>query len=316
MSNQDTYRQLCQEHPCIPLFMQAWWLDATNLPWDVILFEYKKQIAGFYVYSYVQKWGRTLIVQPTLTQYSGPFLFYPDGLSLHERYSFENKAYNYFIEQLERKKYHFIEQNWHHSQQNWQPFFWKEYNQTTCYTYLLENIANKDAIWEGMSADKRHRHAKKISNKCTVSLNLSPQDFYQFYVQCLKKRGRKIFYSQEVFEQIYRASKQHHQGQILALLDEKNELQAALWVVWDSTYAYNLVLALNGEYQHNKGAVTKLVWEAILFLQGKTMHYDFEGSMIQGSALRNQSFGARQIPYHRIQKSHSKILSLWRYLKK
>lgn len=316
MSNQDTYRQLCQQRTDIPLFMQAWWLDATNLPWDVILFKHQNQIAGFYVYSYVKKWGKTLIVQPTLTQYSGPFLFYPDGLSQTAKYSFENKAYKYFIEQIEAKKYHFMEQNWHHSQQNWQHFYWNHFSQSTRYTYVLDNIASQEAIWEGMSTDKRHRHAKKISNKCTISLNLSPQDFYQFYVQCLKKRGRKIFYSQEELEQLYSAAKQRHQGQILALLDEENKLQAAVWVVWDNNYAYNLVLALNSEYQYNKGATTLLVWEAILFLQGKTMHYDFEGSMIQGSALRNQSFGARQVPYHRIQKSHSKTLSLWRYLKK
>lgn len=316
MSLKDTYRQLCGQRTDIPLFMQAWWLDATHLPWDVLLFEHKKQVAGFYVYSYTQKWGKKLIVQPSLTQFSGPFLFYPDGLSVADKYSFENKAYNYFIEQLKALNFQFLEQNFHHSQTNHQPFYWEGYAQTTRYTYLLENIAHTDAIWEGMSPDKRLRHVKKLEDKCRISLDVSPQEFYHFYEQCLQKRGRKILYPLAVFEQLHQAAQARNQGQIIALLDNENNLQAALWIVWDATYAYNMILALNTDYTYNKGATTKLVWEAILFLQGKTLHYDFEGSMIQGSALRNQSFGAKQVPFFHLQKSHSKLLSLWRFMKK
>lgn len=316
MSNKETYRQLCEQHPDIPLFMQAWWLDATHLPWDVILFEHKNHIAGFYVYSYTKKWGKTLIVQPQLTQYAGPFLFYPESLKQEQRYSFQNKAYNYFIEQLEKRGFDFLEQNFHHSQTYHQPFYWNKYQQTTRYTYLIENIANTQAIWEGMSPDKRIRHAKKLADKYSLSFDISPKEFYSFYQQCLQKRGRKILYSYTTFEQLHRAAEQRNQGQIIALLDHQNNLQAALWLVWDATYAYNMVLALNTDYAYNKGATTLLIWEAILFLQGKTLHYDFEGSMIQGNAMRNQSFGATHMPFFHIQKSHSKLLSLWRSIKK
>lgn len=313
MSNQETYRKLCQEHPDIPLFMQAWWLDASDMPWDVILYTNKGKIAGFYVYSYVQKWGHTLITQPTLTQYSGPFLFLPNDLPLAQRYSLENKAYNYFIAQLEAKKYHFIEQNWHHSQTNHQPFYWQGFKQSTRYTYVLDNT-DTEAVWQGLSSDKKKKYLRSEQSDLRLSLSLSHVDFYHLYKQCLSHKGQHIYYPFKTFEKLYLAAKDHQCGQILAIYDKQNQLHAALWIVWDNNAAYNMIIPIV-EAHKSSGASTRLIFEAMRLLQGKTKQFDFEGSMIQGVALHNQSFGAQQIPFHHLQKSHSKLLSLWRMFK-
>jgi hypothetical protein len=55
-----------------------------------------------------------------------------------------------------------------------------------------------------------------------------------------------------------------------------------------------------------------LIWETIKFLADKTKHYDFEGSMIKGVALRNQSYGAIVVPYNCISKSNSLLMSAWK----
>jgi hypothetical protein len=312
VSHKETYRKLCQERTDIPLFMQAWWLDATPLPWDVILYQPKGQVLGFYVYSYVKKWGKTMIIQPMLTQYSGPFLFLPDGISLTQKYSLENKAYHYFIEQLAAKKYHFIEQNWHYSQQNWQPFYWHGFKESSRYTFVLENL-QIDEIRQALSPDKK----KKLHKAQALQLRFDTtcQDFYQLYHVQLQAKGTSIFYPFEVFQKLHDAAKQRNQGQIFSLHDEAGNLHAALWVVWDSHTAYHLIIPIHPAYR-SSGATTRLIFEALQFLQGKTKQYDFEGSMIQGVALHNQSFGAKQVAFHQIQKSHSKLLSLWRMLKK
>lgn len=312
MSAQDTYRKLCKEHPDIPLFMQAWWLDATNMPWDVILYQPNDKVVGFYVFSYVKKWGKTLILQPMLTQYSGPYLFYPAGISMAQKYSLQNKAYNYFIEQLEAKNYHFIEQNWHHSQHNWQPFYWQGFKQTTRYTFILKDM-DVTAIKKGLSSDKKN----KLNKAQTLQLRLdtSCQAFYSLCKQHIQAKGDAIFYSLETFQKLHDAAKQRQQGQILSLHDSAGHIHAALWVVWDSQAAYHLIMPIVPTLR-NSGASTRLIVEAIRFLQDKTRQYDFEGSMIQNVALHNQSFGATQVAFHQIQKSHSKVLSLWRMLKK
>lgn len=315
MNSKEQYRKLCQERTDIPLFLQAWWLDATDMPWDVLLFEQKNSIAGVYVFSYTKKLGKTIIVQPTLTQYSGPFLFYPAGASLEEKYSLQNKAYNYFIEQLEQRGYAFLEQNFHHSQRNHQPFYWNGFKQTTRYTYLLENINNMDAIWAGISHHKRQKNITKTKDLLQLRQDMSIHDFYQFYQSTLQQKGARIFYPFETLNKLYCAAKEKQQAQILSLHDHQDNLHVALLFVWDSTSAYNLIIAINPLFK-SSGATSRIVWEAMLYLQGKTQHYDFEGSMIQGVALKNQSFGALQIPFHHLQKSHSKLYSLWRMLKK
>ena len=57
---------------------------------------------------------------------------------------------------------------------------------------------------------------------------------------------------------------------------------------------------------------TLLLWEILNFLKDKTKNYDFEGSMIKGIALRDQSYGAVAVPYHSISKSNSFVMSAWK----
>lgn len=314
MDAKDTYRRLCKQRTDIPLFLQPWWLDATDMAWDVILYQEKGQIRGIYVYSYCKKWGKTIITQPTLTQYSGPYLLDQASLSQIEQYSLQNKAYNYFIDQLEQRGYSFLEQNFHHSQTNHQPFYWQGFRQTTRYSYLLENIADMDAIWNGMSHRKRQKNISKTQGKFCLIDDMSYAEFYRFYRSTLQEKGKEIFYDAPTFAKLHNAAKSRQQGQILALYDEQNDLHVALWVVWDRQTAYNMIIAINPRYK-SSGATSLIIWEALQFLQDKTQHYDFEGSMIQGVALKDQSFGAKQVAYHTIQKSHSKLYSLWRRLK-
>ena len=89
-------------HKEIPLFMQAWWLDATSKEnWDVIFAKIHDEIVGFFVFSYQQKLGKTIVTNLPLTQYSGPYIFYPKDLNKSDIHSFENKVYTSIIEQLE-----------------------------------------------------------------------------------------------------------------------------------------------------------------------------------------------------------------------
>ena len=39
MTNKERYRELCQQSDTLPIFMQAWWLDAVcaGKDWDVVL---------------------------------------------------------------------------------------------------------------------------------------------------------------------------------------------------------------------------------------------------------------------------------------
>ena len=299
-------------HKEIPLFMQAWWLDATSKEsWDVIFAKIHDEIVGFFVFSYQKKLGKTIVTNLPLTQYSGPFIFYPTNLNKSDIHSFENKVYTSIIEQLDSKNIDFIEINCHHSFKNWQQFFWSGYKQTTKYTYILENISNKDTLLKEMSYSQRAKRIKKAKNDYYFSLELSAEEFYDFYKSNLKDLDKTIFYSKDFFLKLYNAAKERNQGQIISIYSKDNELLAALWTIWDSEFAYNMIMTSDKKKKCSEGT-TLLIWETIDFLKDKTKNYDFEGSMIKGVALRNQSYGATALPYHCISKSNSLIMSAWK----
>ena len=292
--------------------MQAWWLDATSKEnWDVIFAKIHDEIVGFFVFSYQKKLGKTIVTNLPLTQYSGPFIFYPTNLNKSDIHSFENKVYTSIIEQLDSKNIDFIEINCHHSFKNWQQFFWSGYKQTTKYTYILENISNKDTLLKEMSYSQRAKRIKKAKNDYYFSLELSAEEFYDFYKSNLKDLDKTIFYSKDFFLKLYNAAKERNQGQIISIYSKDNELLAALWTIWDSEFAYNMIMTSDKKKKCSEGT-TLLIWETIDFLKDKTKNYDFEGSMIKGVALRNQSYGATALPYHSISKSNSLIMSAWK----
>jgi hypothetical protein len=306
-STKERYRQLCNEKP-IPLFMQAWWMDAAcqGKEWDVLLCEKDKEIIGVLPYLLVKKWGFCLILQPQLTQYNGVWIDYPEQCELQQRYALEKEVMSDLILQLEKLKINYFEQNFHFSATNWQPFYWKGFKQTTRYTYQLDNIVNSENIYSSFHLFKQ-RHINKAQKKLQVDFNLSIEEFYSFHSQSILAKGGRVFYSKSFFEKLAKSAVSRQQGAVIAVRDKENNIHAAMFVVWDKSSAYYLVSAINPTFK-SSGASIYMVWEAIRFLSAKTKKFDFEGSMIEGVAKANQEFGATQIPYFTISKSSSILL--------
>lgn len=71
----ELYRNLCDSEATIPLFSQAWWLDAVaGDNWDVALVKKGNQVIGALPYVVKKKYGFTLLTQPSLTQTLGPWI--------------------------------------------------------------------------------------------------------------------------------------------------------------------------------------------------------------------------------------------------
>lgn len=317
IDNREKYREICNTHSSIPLFLQHWWMEAAcGSDWNVLIsYDNGENLCGVLVFHYVKKYGKLLIVPAILTQYSGTWLFYPDNLTTEARYSFENKTYNDLIKQMEALKPDLFELNFHYSQQYWQPFYWSGYSQTTRYTYRIEDISNIKSVFEGMSHRKRQKPLAKATGEFEFRLDLKAGDFYDAYAAQLKSEGERILYSKELFLKIYEASHQRGQGQIFSLYSKSGELATALYVVWDANSAYNLVIHINDKFR-SSGATTLIVYDVIEYISSKTESYDFEGSMIQGVALKNQSFGAAIVPFSKISKITSPMMKVWRALKR
>jgi hypothetical protein len=309
-SNKEKYRKLCNEKP-IPLFMQAWWMDAVcceGKKWDVLLVEQNEEIKASLVYHVVNRLGFKLIIQPQFTQYNGIWIDYSGSINNQKKYVFEKEIMNDFIEQLKQLKINYFEQNFHHSITNWLPFYWNGFKQTTRYTYQINNLTDIENIYSSFSYAKK-KQIKKTEKDFKVDFSIEAKEFYELHKHSLSTDGKKIAYSMALFQSIYNAATAKEQGAIIGIRDLNNNLHAALFIVWNSDTAYNLISAINPLYK-SSGASTRVVWEAIKFLSNKTTIFDFEGSMIEGVAQSFQQFGTEQVPYFNISKLNSKSLSI------
>ena len=191
----------------------------------------------------------------------------------------------------------------HPSFNNWLPFYWENYQQTTSYTYVLKNISNIDEIIKKMHHSKR-KNLLKANKKLIIETNVSVNIFYAHHKMTLKKDGKVISYSFQYLQRIVEAARLFGHIEILAAKDSDNIIHSAIVVVYDKISAYYIASSIDSKYR-NSGSVTMLIVEAIKIVSSITDTFDFEGSTIQGVELSFRRFGAEQVPYFIISKGSS-----------
>ncbi len=305
----ETYRKFC-EKDAVPLFLQAWWMDAVCVKgsWDVLLYEKQGDILATMPFHVRKKFGLKFIIEPQLTPFSGIWMKYPENNSLRNRYELQRKACNYFIAQLEKTGFVFYQQTFHPSFTNWLPFYWKGFQQTTRYTFAIEDISHPQEVFTTFSERKR-RDIRKAESILKISFDLEPRAFYEFHQKALAQRKEKISYSWELFQRLTDAVFNRNQGLILSANDDQGRLYATLLVVWDTASAYCLVYAVD-EHHKQSGALSLLIWEAIQYLSDKTIAFDLEGSMMEPVADSYRQFANQLVPYFEIKKSNSLLVNV------
>ena len=316
ITNKERYRDYCDENKHIPLFMQAWWLDAVciNESWDVILGKKNDQIIAIWVYHFVNKLGFKIIIQPQLTQTSGIWIDYPKGLSKNEIVYFDNEVMKDLINQFQKQRFSYYDQNFHHSITNWLPLYWNGFKQTTRYTYQILDISDPLKCFENFSYAKK-KQIKKAQKNITINYDLSAESFYEQLEQNFKALGQNVYYQKDLFLKLFEVCQKRNQGCIISAHDEQMCFHAALFIVWDDNSTYNLISAINPAFR-SSGASSLIVWEALQFSSNKSKIFDFEGSMNKNIEKSFRQFGTVQVPYFRIIKFNSLYFKILHQLHK
>lgn len=302
----DKYRALCIHEPSIPLFSQAWWLDAAagERGWDVVLVEKDAQILASLPYVKKNRYGFILLTQPPLTQNLGPWLRLDCGIKNSKKLAYEKDILQALYAQL--PKHDHYGQSWHYRRTNWLPLYWMNFSQTTKYTYVINDISDIDAVVANFEHSKR-KNIKKSEKIVKIVFDISASDFYENHCLTLRKQGQKILYTFEFFQRIYDAGYKNNAAKTIAAFDEAGNLHAALFVVWDKLSAYDLISTIDPDFRTH-GAASLLVKEAIKYVSQFVNRFDFEGSMIEPVERSFRQFGAEQIPYFSISRTPSRIL--------
>jgi len=298
----------------IPLFLQPWWLDIacsqSGLEWDVILYEKGGHIWGSFVYTYKNKMGFKIIAPPILTPITGPYIKYPSNQKIAKKLSWEKEIMSYFIDNL--PKFDNFIMCFHHSIDNWLPFYWKGFKQTTEYTHVIEDLSNLDSVYENFDHMARNNIKRALKKDVKVIDSDDIEKFYEINKITFDKQGVKMSYSLEYIKELYIKAKDRD-SVIIKFAKKDNKVYSVIMGVYDKNTLYILLAGSNRTIQ-TYGAEYLLFWEMMKFASEHNLSYDFEGSIIEGVEKRNRSFGAIPKPMFQITKTPSKILSVKKFV--
>jgi hypothetical protein len=311
--NKNIYRDYCSKKQNLPVFLYDWWLDAVCGPdsWDVALVMHNSEIAAFMPYYTKKVLFFNITTLPQLTQFLGPWINYPNDLKNSNKPEFEKKLMNELICQL--PKFDHFEQNFHFSVENWLPFYWKGYEQTTRYTYIIEDLEHTDNILNNFTPSKR-KNINKASELVEIKFDLPSDEFYEHHRTTLAKQGLKISYGEDTFRKIYDSAYKNGSGKTVYAVDKNGIIHSSLFVVWSKYSAYDLISSIDPDHKNSESA-SLLVWEMIKFLSKKTYRFDFEGSMIESVERSFRQFGTVQKAYFNISRSNSLSYRIFRSLR-
>lgn len=312
LTNKDKYRLLCKNEPSIPIFSKDWWLDSVaGDAWDVVLVEKGDQILASMPYTMRQRYGLNVISQPALTQTLGPWLC-SSTAKYARRLSQEKDLLQKLFEQL--PKFAHYQQNWHCTRTNWLPLYWLGYEQTTRYTYRLEDLSSEEQVWGELQENIR-REIRKASNKegVKVRTDLDIEAFLTLNEKVFARQNMALPYTRDFVRRLDKAAAQNQARKIFIAEDEQGRHHAGVYLIWDDNTAYYLMGGGDPDLR-NSGATSLCMWEAIQFAATVTKNFDFEGSMIEPVERFFRGFGAVQTPYFAISKTNSKLIKTYRFL--
>lgn len=314
-SAKDIYTEFCKGEISVPLFSQPWWLDAVagELGWDVVLVcADRGGVKAALPYVKQLRWGIPISGQPPLTQTLGPWLA-PSSRKLAKRLSDEKDLMGALIDQL--PTFGWFSQNWSPNIQNWLPFYWRGFKQTTRYTYCLHQLDDGDRIWEGLD-QKIRTDIRKATRRFGVFIEESDDlsGFFDLNQKVFFRQGKGLPYTFELVQRIDAACHIRGSRKILIARDADGKAHAAAYIVWGAGRAYYLMGGSDPDLR-NSGAGSLCLWEAILRSRAHASVFDFEGSMLEPVERFFRAFGAIQTPYFNVSRTTSRLMMLREFAK-
>lgn len=305
MDNKLKYSALCGIAADLPFYMHPNYLDVVcDGAWEVAIVENQARVIAAMPYFVKKKLGFRYITMPKLCKAMGPYL-----LPIYRKTDYEHKIFEALINQLPKVDY--FTQDFHYNYQNWLPFYWKGFKQTTRYTYLINDLKNLEEVWKGIYRSYRNNIIPKAKESLKIRTDLSLTEFYTVHKKTFDRQNIKVPFTFDYLQNIDYTLSQMNRKKIFYAIDNENNIHSVFYLAWDNMSAYCLLMGDDPHFRQQGGSIL-LTWEAIRFaseeLQLNT--FDFLGSMIKPIEIVRRNFGAIQQPYLSISKANHPILKM------
>ena len=288
---------LVEASPQGSVFCYSWWLKAISKDVKVLGYFHKDRLAAGIPLYFKKRFFITIATMPKLTQTWGVVIEPLSGKRVKAA-SKEMEILRVFAHAL--AKHRVFIQNFSPNLQNWLPFYWNGFKQTSRFTYVLDDLTNLDEVWKGLRENIRTdiRKAEKRGvtvQPCSFEVALSA------FKKTFERQRRNLPYSSEYLLRIYDEAKKHNAGECFAAKDMNGNIHAAALLVWDQKKAYYLVGGGDPDFR-NSGATSLLIWQMIQFSAERSKEFDFEGSVVEPIERFFRAFGTKQTSYNVIYK--------------
>lgn len=304
----EAYRVFSRGEAALPIFLRDWWLDAVCgvEAWGAVLHMRGTEVHGALPYRLSRRFGLTLLDQPPLTQFLGPWIRDTGG-KLANEYSRQKEIMTSLIESLPR--HHYYEQNWSPSVDNWLPFYWRGFGQTTRYTYVINTLEDEAALWAELRESTR-REIRRAEGRegVTVRSDAAIDQFLVLQKQTFDRQSLRGRPSESLVRRIDEVCASRSCRKIFIAEDAQGRAHAAVYVIWDADKAYYL-MGGGDPALRSSGATSLCMWRAMCFAATVTKRFDFEGSMIEPIERFFRSFGAERKPYFRVSRAQPRLLA-------
>lgn len=308
MTDREIFREWCAQRDDIPIFLTAGWLDAIadEANWDVALIGQHNDVQAFMPYFHKRKMGFDIITMPPLTPYLGPWIHYPEGQKQASRLSYEKKMMDALIAKLLATD-RFI-QYFHPAVTNWLPFRWKGFEQTTRYTYILPDLSDMYAVYDGLQGNIR-REIKKAEAQLSVTQVGEVDTLFRLLKDDFALKKEKLPISKKYLTDVFNAMRAKGCCAVFNAMDAEGNTVSSVFIVWDRQSAYYLAGAVLPDAK-TTGVMSLLLWEAIRHSSKVTKAFNFEGSISEPIERFFRAFGGVQTPYFEIRRTGSKLLRM------
>ena len=305
------YQKFCEEEKSIPLFLQYQWFDAIykKEEWDVVIETKGENVLGFLPYVITKKKSFKIITPQFLCPYQGVWLNYPKNQKYTNKVGFEKEVLTSMIEQL--PKVDAFKQNFLPEFTNWLPFNWKGFQQSTRYTYIINDLTDTEKVFADFKENIR-REIRKAEKLLTIETIDDISLLYQLKLKVYQDNKENYPIPFSKLKKVFDFCKSSHCGELLMAKDKQGNIHSILFYVWDKVSAYYLHGVTTTKFK-TSGSMSLLLWEAIKKSAKKTTAFNFEGSMVESIERYFRAFGGIQTSYFQISKTNSKVLKLLNY---
>lgn len=310
-SGKDAYSEWANSQGDLPLYMNTWWLDIVSGEGDwsaVLVSSSNGQVVGALPYTTKKRYGLSVIIPPMMTAYSGPWIF----LKKDSRRTYIKAKHRYWeildriIQGLPTSAIQIIQTS--PDIDDWLPFHWKGFRQTTRYTFLLEDISDPEACYEGFKGNIR-TNIRKAESKLKVIKSNDVNALYDIHNQSFISQGSTSPIPRQLLIDLYNAAASRGQANIHLAIDQNQTVYAGTMTFKDCEKAYILISGVDRS-KGNIGALNLLYWHVIQYYSKDIKVIDFEGSMLEGVAPVFLAFGAKMYPYHRLIRYKNKAIEI------